>query len=90
MSAIEGAYSLSVLKLTVSCSTQSPNFRQLLFKFQARLSQLESDYRSGYDYTMRFIGCDSILNCSFVCECFESRTMIYREFKRIGQTHRTV
>ena len=40
----------------------------------------------GYDYIIRFIGCDSIQTCSFVSEGFESHTMIYREFKRIDQT----
>ena len=44
----------------------------------------------GYGYTMRFIGCDSIATCSLVSGRFRSHTMIYREFKRIGQTNRTV
>ena len=42
----------------------------------------------GNDYTIRFIGYDSIQTCSFVSERFQSHTMIYREFKRIGQTNR--
>ena len=43
-----------------------------------------------YDYTMPFIGCDPIQTCSFVSERFQSHTMIYCEFKRIGQTNCTV
>ena len=35
---------------------------------------------------MRFICCDSFQTCSFVSKRFQSRTMIYCEFKRIGQT----
>ena len=52
------------------------------------LSLLERAVKAvlGYDYTMRFIGCDSIQTCSF----FQSRAMIYREFERIGQTNHTV
>ena len=38
----------------------------------------------GYDYTMRFIGCDSIQTCSFVSERIQSHTMIYCEFKESG------
>ena len=30
----------------------------------------------GYDYTIRFISCDSIQTCSFVSERFQSHTMI--------------
>ena len=43
-----------------------------------------------YDYTTRFIGCDSIQTCSFLSERFQSHTMIYRKLKRIGKTNRTV
>ena len=43
----------------------------------------------GYYYNMRFIGCDSIQTCSFVSGRIQSHTVIYREFKRIGQTNRT-
>ena len=44
----------------------------------------------GYDYTMRFIGCDFIQTCSFVSESFQSHTMIYREIQinRPEKSHR--
>ena len=35
-----------------------------------------------YDYTMRFIGCDSIQNCLFVSKRFQSLTVIHRELKK--------
>ena len=38
---------------------------------------------------MRSIGCDSVQTCSFVSERIQPHAMIYREFKRIGQTNRT-
>ena len=39
---------------------------------------------SGNDYTMRFIGCDSIQSRSFVSDGFETKTMTQLELKRIG------
>ena len=53
-------------------------------------SKLSFSNNIGYDYTMQFIGWDSIPTCSFVYKCFQSNTMICREFKGICQTNRTV
>ena len=54
------------------------------------MSQINDDTEIGYDYTIRFIVCDSIQTYSFMSERFQSHTMIYREFKRIGRTNRIV
>ena len=52
------------------------------------LLNTSADNNLGYDYTMRFIGCESVQTCSFVPERFP--ISYNREFKRIGpdKSHR--
>ena len=39
---------------------------------------------------LRFTGCNSIQSCSLVSDRFETKTMTWRELKRIGQIDRIV